>query len=268
MPHARTLLAAAVFSALAPGLARAKDLPVDLELVLAVDVSRSMDAEEQELQRQGYIAALRHPDVIAAIQSGPLGRIAITYYEWSGANSQRIIVPWSMIEDGEGADAVAERISPGEVYGRYGTSISSSLLFGAALFEHNGFAGARRTIDISGDGPNNMGPPVTPIRDAVVARGITINGLAITLREPRQNGSAAFDIDNLDLYYRDCVVGGVGAFMVAVTSVGQFEEAIRRKLVTEIADKGPVILPVADQREVPQADCLVGESIGSPKLSR
>ncbi|WP_018183656.1 DUF1194 domain-containing protein [Kaistia granuli] len=274
--HTRTLLAAILLTSLAPGLTEAKeriadtrDLPVDLELVLAVDVSRSMDADEQALQRLGYIAALRHPDVIAAIQSGPLGRIAITYFEWSGANAQRIVVPWSVIEDGEGADAVAAQISPGEVYGRYGTSISSSLAFGASLFDGNGLAGARRTIDISGDGPNNMGPPVTPIRDAVIARGITINGLAITLRNPgERSGSSIFDIDNLDAYYRDCVVGGVGAFTVAVTAVEQFEEAIRRKLVTEIAVQPPTILPVVDRQELPVTDCLIGESNTKPRLSR
>jgi hypothetical protein len=263
--HARIVLAVvlAVFLNAAPGphLAQAADLPVDLELVLAVDGSRSMDPDEQMLQRQGYIAALRHPEVIAAIQSGPLGRIAITYFEWSGVNAQRIIVPWSLIEDAESADAVAQQIRPGEIYGRYGTSISASLAFAAMLFEDNGYDGARRTIDVSGDGPNNMGPPVTPVRDAVLSRGIVINGLAITLPHARRDsGTGYFDIDNLDAYYRDCVIGGVGSFTFAVNEVAQFESAIRRKLVTEIAAVQPPIHRIAVEPPRATADCLIGES--------
>jgi hypothetical protein len=266
--HARPLLAALFLTVAGAGFAHGEDLPVDLELVLAVDGSRSMDPDEQRLQREGYIAAFRHPEVIIAIQSGPLCRIAITYFEWSGVNSQRIIVPWSLIEDAESADAVASRIRPGEVYGRYGTSISASLVFAAALFDNNGYDGARRTIDVSGDGPNNMGPPVTPIRDVVVASGIVINGLAITLRNPRRDtGTGYFDIDNLDLYYRDCVIGGVGAFTIAVTAVEQFEAAIRRKLVTEIAESPPRIIPVADREILPRADCMIGET-GTRRLPR
>lgn len=243
-------------------MARAADMPVDLELILAVDVSRSMDADEQALQRQGYISALHHPDVIAAIQSGPIGRIAIAYFEWSGVNSQTIVVPWTLVDDAESADVVASQIAPGEVLGRYGTSISGSLTFGADLFENNGYAGARRTIDISGDGPNNMGPPVLATRDAVVARGITINGLAITLKPPHTSVSSAFDIENLDAYYRDCVVGGVGAFTIAVSDVEQFEVAIRRKLVTEIAARAAPVLRVADRTSEPSADCMSGEGGG------
>ena len=243
-------------------IAKAGDMPVDLELILAVDVSRSMDADEQALQRQGYIEALHHPDVIAAIQSGPIGRIAIAYYEWSGVNSQTIVVPWTLVDDAESADVVASQIAPGEVLGRYGTSISASLSFGAALFENNGYAGARRTIDISGDGPNNMGPPVLAARNAVLARGITINGLAITLKPPRSGVTSVFDIDNLDAYYRDCVVGGDGAFTIAVSDVEQFEVAIRRKLVTEIASRAAPVVRVADRISEPQADCLSGEGGG------
>jgi hypothetical protein len=266
--HARTFLAAALLTAFGGPFAHGQDLPVDLELVLAVDGSRSMDPDEQLLQRQGYIAALRHPEVIAAIQSGPLGRIAITYFEWSGVNSQRIIVPWNLIEDFESADAVAEQIRPGEVYGRYGTSISASLAFGAALFDNNGYDGARRAIDVSGDGPNNMGPPVVPVRNAVIARGIVINGLAITLRNPRQDtGTGYFDIDNLDAYYRDCVIGGVGAFTIAVTAVEQFEAAIRRKLVTEIAASEPRIISVVEQETLPETNCMIGET-GTRRLPR
>lgn len=242
--------------------ARAQEIPVDLELILAVDVSRSMDADEQDLQRQGYVDALRHPEVLAAIQSGPMGRIALAYFEWSGINSQTIIVPWSLIDGAESADAVASRIAPGEVIGRYGTSISGSLAFAAALFDKNGYRGTRRTIDISGDGPNNMGPTVPGVRDRVVARGITINGLAIMLKPPHSGSSSVFDIDNLDAYYRDCVMGGEGAFTLAVSDVDQFEVAIRRKLVTEIAARPLPILPVADRIAGPETDCLTGEGGG------
>lgn len=259
------MLIATLVTAAAPYPAAARELPVDLELILAVDVSRSMDADEQALQRQGYIAALHHPDVIAAIQSGPTGRIAIAYFEWSGYDSQAIVVPWSLIDDAESADAVAARISPGEVLGRYGTSISGSLTFAAALFENNGYAGARRTIDISGDGPNNMGPPVQAARDAVLARGITINGLAITLKPPRSDST--FEIDNLDAYYRDCVVGGLGAFTLPVHDVDQFEVAIRRKLVTEIAAQPPPIIRVADRSPEPKVDCAGSEG-GSGRTPR
>ena len=251
------MLIATLVMAAAPFPAAARDLPVDLELILAVDVSRSMDADEQALQRQGYVAALHHPDVIAAIQSGPTGRIAIAYFEWSGYNSQTIIVPWSLVDDAESADAVASRISPGEVFGRYGTSISGSLTFAASLFDNNGYAGARRTIDISGDGPNNMGPPVLAARDAVIAQGITINGLAITLKPPRSDSS--FEIDNLDDYYRDCVVGGLGAFTLPVHDVDQFEVAIRRKLVTEIAAQPPPVILVADRSQEARTDCTSSE---------
>jgi len=256
------LLIATLLATAGTQFAQAEEIPVDLELILAVDVSRSMDADEQALQRQGYIAALHHPEVIAAIQSGPTGRIALAYFEWSGMNSQTIVVPWSLIDGAESADAVASLISPGEVLGRYGTSISGSLAFAADLFDNNGYQGTRRTIDISGDGPNNMGPTVIGARDQVLARGITINGLAIMLKPPRRGASNAFDIENLDLYYRDCVIGGSGAFTIAVSDVDQFEVAIRRKLVTEIAARPSPIIPVVERSAEPQADCLSGEGGG------
>ena len=244
--------------------ARAADLPVDVELILAVDVSRSMDPREQALQRQGYIDALRHPEVIEAIRSGLHGRIALTYFEWSGPGAERIIVPWSLIDDVDTANAVAGMIGPAATSSRFGTSISSSLLFAASLFEGNGFAGERQVIDVSGDGPNNIGLPVVPARDAVLGRGIIINGLPIVLR-PSRSGYNLFDIADLDLYYRDCVVGGPGAFTVPVTATDQFETAIRRKLVLEIATLPPSptrapLLRVADRSGTAGTDCLIGEA--------
>ncbi|MCX5495119.1 DUF1194 domain-containing protein [Kaistia dalseonensis] len=246
--------------------AQADDIPVDLELVLAVDVSRSMDPDEQALQRQGYINALRHAEVINAIRSGPYGRIAVTYFEWSGPDAQEVIVPWMLIEDPESADAVASRIAPSSSFGRYGTSISSSLAYAATLFDHNGFAGQHLTIDVSGDGPNNMGGPVVVARDAVVARGITINGLPIVLRPSRFNG---FDIADLDHYYQGCVVGGFGAFTIAVTATEQFEIAIRRKLVLEISQARPRLIPAAaDAPTRSDIDCMVGENLRGRSMQR
>ncbi|MBZ9936383.1 DUF1194 domain-containing protein [Mesorhizobium sp. BR1-1-16] len=250
--------------------AQAADLPVDVELVLAVDVSRSMDAGERAIQRQGYRDALRHPDVVRAIRSGLYGRIALTYFEWSGPGAEHVIVPWSLMEDEESAEAVAASIVPSQVSGRFGTSISSSLLFGASLFVDNGFAGERQVIDVSGDGPNNVGEPVVPAREAVLARGIVINGLPIVLRP---GGYGGFDIPDLDGYYRDCVVGGPGAFTIPVTSTDQFETAIRRKLIQEIAEpRGrpgtPPLIRVASGAAPGGADCLIGEARRNNWMSR
>jgi hypothetical protein len=254
-------LIAAIFVAWLIGAgdsARAQDVAVDIELVLAVDVSRSMDAREQQVQRQGYIAAIRHPEVIAAIKSGLLGRIAVTYFEWAGPSSQQIVVPWMMIDDETSAEAFARRIEPGLVLGRFGTSISSSLNFASGLFNGNGFEGGRRVIDVYGDGPNNIGPPVAPARDRAVAGGITINGLPIML--PR-TGVDPYSIDDLNAYYRDCVVGGIGAFTLTVTAEDQFETAIRRKLIQEIAETPARVILAADPQPSLSGDCLVGERL-------
>lgn len=236
--------------------AAAQEDYVDLELVLAVDVSRSMDAEEQKLQRDGYAAAFRHPEVVSAIASGPLGRIAVTYVEWAGPEVQTVLVPWMILAKPEDSFAFADRIGAAKVLRERGTSISGGLEFSADLFATSGVSGLRRTIDISGDGPNNMGLPVAPMRDQVVAGGITINGLPILLRPG--GGYGAFNIANLDIYYEDCVIGGPGAFIVTVDDVAEFPAAIRRKLVLEIAGQHPgaKLIPVA---AAPRADCLIGE---------
>lgn len=250
----------AALLALAPmGRADAAELPVDLELVLAVDVSRSMDNVEQELQREGYRSALRHREVIDAIRSGPHGRIALTYVEWAGPQDQAVIVPWMLVEDGESADVFAGAILTAASFGRMGTSISSGLAFASGLFEGNGFAGERRVIDISGDGPNNLGPPVELARDTVLARGITINGLPIVLRPG--GGMSRFDIRDLDAYYRDCVVGGPGAFTIPVTTTEAFEATIRRKLILEIAAAPPLLIPIAADAPSVRANCMIGETM-------
>jgi uncharacterized protein DUF1194 len=240
------------------GSAQAQDMQVDLELVLAVDVSRSMDLREQRVQRDGYISAIKHPEVVAAIKSGLTGRIAVTYFEWAGPTSQQIVVPWTLIDGLDTAEAFSRRIGPGLVLGRFGTSISSSIVYGSTLFDGNGYSSARRVIDVSGDGPNNIGPPVVPARDRVLAAGITINGLPIMLEH---DGIDPYGVPDLDAYYRDCVVGGPGAFTLAVIAVDQFEVAIRRKLIQEIANSSTRAMPVAEEEANHTSDCLIGEKL-------
>src|SRR5689334_153841 len=219
----------AAAGAVAAWPAVAEDLPVDLELVLAVDVSGSMDADERQLQRSGYVAALRHPEVLGAIRTGVYGRIALTFVEWAGPAAQTVIVPWRLIDGPAAADAVAGELAAAPSPSIRGTAIGAALLYTARLFDANGFAGSRLAIDVSGDGANNTGPPVAPARDATVARGIVVNGLPIMLK----GGSFGLPI-GLDLYYKDCVIGGPGAFMLPVREPAQLAEAIRRKLVLEI----------------------------------
>ena len=178
----------------------AQEQEVDLELVLAVDVSRSMDPAEQALQKDGYIAALQHPEVLGAIRAGLLGRIAVTYFEWAGPGSQHVVAPWAIIEDGESAGAFAAQISAAQSSYIRRTSISGALTFASGLFDGNGFNSTRQVIDVSGDGPNNSGLPVLPTRQVVLDRGITINGLPIMIHEDRYSG---YSIRELDLYYQD-----------------------------------------------------------------
>ena len=230
------LLPAALLLVLLAGPARAQT-PVDLQLVLAVDISRSMDQDEQSLQRAGYVAALRDPQVIAAIQGGPLGRIALTYVEWAGQGLQTVLVPWTLIDGADSAGLVADALAVQPLQRLRRTSISNALTFSASHFETSGFTSPRRVIDISGDGPNNQGFEVTEARDAVIDQGITINGLPIMLKTGYPSGF--FDVQNLDLYYEDCVIGGFGAFLVTVQDVGEFAGAIRRKLILEIAGRAP-----------------------------
>ncbi len=241
--------------------------PVDLELVLAVDISRSMDLDELALQRQGYVEALEHPEVIQAIESGANGRIAITFVEWAGPELEAVIVPWTIVSNQAEAEAFAARIDAASVDRERGTSISSGLDFSAGLFASSGVQGERRAIDVSGDGPNNMGLPVAPMRDRIVADGIIINGLPIMLKAV--DAFSPYNIPDLDIYYEDCVIGGPGAFVVPVNDPAGFAAAIRRKLVLEIAARQPEptpphagrpdIIPAADFRLAPRIDCLIGE---------
>jgi Protein of unknown function (DUF1194) len=248
------LVAAAVLAtAASPAFAGpGKDLPVDLELVIAVDVSASMDKEEFALQREGYVDAVRHPDFVAAVLAGDNRRIALTYMEWSGAEQQTVVVPWRLIDSRETAEAFADELAGRPVNGDRGTSISGALAYGTALFDANAFDGARRVIDISGDGPNNFGPSVTAARDAAVASGVVINGLPILIRP-----SPIFPA--MDRYYQDCVIGGPGAFVLPVRRAEEFALAIRRKLILEVAGiPSTHFIRVAATAPV---DCLIGDRI-------
>lgn len=229
---------------------------VDVELVLAVDVSWSMDIDEQRLQREGYVAALRDPDIIAAIRKGDLGVVAITYVEWAGVGLERTVVPWSLVSDEATAASLADKLEAAPIGRLRRTSISSALSHVATLFQ-NEFDGLRRVIDISGDGPNNMGMLVTSARDDVLAQGITINGLPIMIKRGGTGGY--FQIEDLDLYYEDCVIGGSGAFMITVDDAQRFQEAIRRKLILEIAGLSPRAIPAQFAVREPRVDCAVGE---------
>jgi hypothetical protein len=225
--------------------------PVDLELVIAVDMSRSMDADEVRLQRSGYVEAIRDPEFIAAATSGGRGRIALTFVEWSGRLNQKIVVPWRVIDGRETAEKFASALAllPPEIGGG-GTSISSAIGFASTLFDANDLDGERRVIDVSGDGPNNYGPPVAEARDAAVSAGIVINGLPILIRPSPI-------VPDIVRYYSDCVIGGPGAFVLPVHKAGEFAEAIRRKLILEVAaHPAAKIMPAA--ADAP-ADCLIGE---------
>ncbi len=212
---------------------KAGEVPVDLELVLAVDVSGSVDEVEANLQRQGYLAALVDPRVIRTIRAGPHRRIAVTYMEWAGADYQVTIAKWAQIHDAKSAQAFANTIAQVPVFSGPWTSISTAIDYAAATFENNGYRGTRRVIDISGDGPNNRGRPVAAARDEAVARGITINGLPIINDRVNPWGGPPFA--DLDIYYEEFVVGGPGAFVIRATTFKTFAAAILSKLIKEIA---------------------------------
>ena len=214
-----------------PRPARAEATPVDLALVLAVDVSLSMTPEEQAVQRGGYVAAFRSGEVQRAIGQGLIGRIAVTYVEWAGSASQVAVVPWTVIGTGQDADAFADRLARVPPRRSTWTSIAGALDASVGLLRAGGFEAGRQVIDVSGDGPNNQGRDVTRARDDAVAAGVVINGLPLMIRAP----SGAYDIPDLDLYYRDCVIGGPGAFMVPVREAAEFTRAIRAKIVREVS---------------------------------
>jgi len=229
---------------------------VDLELILAVDVSYSMDPDEQALQREGYILGLTSPEFLNALKQGAHGRIAITYFEWAGIADQKVVVPWRLIDGEASARAFTEEMAAAPYRRAYRTSISGALLYASPLFDANPYHGVRRTVDVSGDGVNNQGPPVTIIRDELLAKNVTINGLPIMLKRPM---AASMDIENLDVYYEDCVIGGPGAFVVPIKERERFKDATRTKLVLEVAGRTPPARVMPVNSEAPRISCLIGE---------
>ena len=242
-----------------PAISRDGEMEVDVELVLAVDVSYSMDPEEQALQRNGYVEALRSPEIMAAIRKGVNGKIAVTYVEWAGTTSQEVIADWMVIDSPESAAAFTAQIEKKPIRRLYRTSISGAIDFSAQLFDRNRLHGLKQVIDVSGDGSNNQGRPVTQARDEAVRKGITINGLPLMLNRPT---SGFPEVEHLDIYYTDCVIGGPGAFVIPIRERSQFVEAIRTKILLEIALAPPADMParvIPAQAEAPRVSCLFGE---------
>ncbi|MDU8945317.1 DUF1194 domain-containing protein [Ovoidimarina sediminis] len=233
---------------------------VDVELFLAVDVSRSMSPAELEIQRRGYAEALRSDEVIAAIEGGLIGQIALTYVEWAGSTSQREVVPWTLIRNRAEAEAFARRIETHFDPGLRRTSISGALRYAAEGLRNNEFIGLRQVIDVSGDGPNNSGAPVLAARRVVLERGITINGLPLMTRDGL---GVRWHLEDLDLYYASCVIGGPGAFSIPVRDWSEFAGAVRKKLVWEIAgERQPRLWHAQHIGAGPDGyDCMIGEKI-------
>lgn len=231
---------------------------VDVALVLAVDISFSMDLEELALQRAGYVEALRSPEVHKAIANGATGRIAISFFEWAGVNIQHHLLPWTVIDSPESALAAAAEIEKQPTRRGQRTSISGAIDFSVRQLDEAPFRALRKVMDISGDGPNNSGRVVTVARDEALRKGISINGLPIAIRKP-----GYLDISELDIYYEDCVIGGQGAFVIPITEKAQFIQTIKTKLIMEISDapSEPARLIMPAQVRVPRVSCTVGEDM-------
>ncbi len=219
-------MALAALSILARAPAAAAE-DVDLQLILMVDASGSVDQEEYALQRLGYAKAFRDPRVINAVHGGYLGKIAVAYVEWTGPRLQVPLVDWMVLADEASVDQFAHQLEtlPRQLYSG-GTAVGAAILFGASWTEQSGFSSTRRVIDVSGDGSATSGPPADRARDEVVAKGFTINGLPILTDEPF-----------LDKYYANNVIGGPGSFMIPAKDFNSFAEAIFTKLIMEIAER-------------------------------
>lgn len=220
----------------AGGPARADDREVDLQLVLAVDVSRSIDEVEGALQRQGYMEAIVDARVVDAIRAGPRGRIAVCYVEWAGALYQRTVIDWTVIDGPDAARAFADQLAESPRASESWTAIGAALDFSGRKLESSGFRSERKVIDVSGDGRNNHGPPDAPIRDRLVQQGVVINGLPIMLDRPNFGRPSERELDR---YYEENVIGGPGSFIIVATSFDDFRKAIRTKLIKEISGREP-----------------------------
>ena len=210
---------------------------VDLALILAIDISGSIDPEEAKLQREGYVGAFTHPEVIRAITGGYHGRIAVAYFEWASAWDQRLVMDWRLVEDTTSATALASDLAAAPIQIGHRTSISSAINYALPMFQRSGIEAERRVLDISGDGPNNDGEPIWIARDRAGAMGVVINGLPIINDRPNRWGFPTSP--DLDRYYEGCVITGPGAFVVVAEDFAKFGEAVRRKLLLEIAGLEP-----------------------------
>jgi len=228
---------------------------VDVELALMVDVSRSMQPRELEIQRRGYAEALMSDEVISAIEGGLIGTIALTYVEWAGPGTERVVVPWTAVSGRAEAEAVADGLLETMSFSMQRTSISSAIDYARESMAANGFDGLRRVIDVSGDGPNNAGGGVVAARDRALAEGIVINGLPLMTTD---GAGQRWHLDDLDVYYRACVIGGPGAFVIPVLDWAEFQAAVRRKLVLELVDAGGWTGLVPAEADY---DCLIGEKL-------
>jgi hypothetical protein len=234
-------LAASVWAA----AAQQKALPreVDLELVMLADASGSIDNDEIKFQRRGYAAAIQHPLVLSAIAKGALQKIAVTFVEWGDDTSQVVVVPWTVIDGAASAKAFAAALlkPPRMAFGS--NAIGSALLKAKALIDNNRISGLRRVIDLSADSANNWnGPPIETARETVVRAGITINGLAILCRICASGRPVSYDLEKA---FKDRIIGGPRAFVVTADNKASFAEAVRRKLILEIAGKKPVFRAAA-----------------------
>lgn len=237
----------------APALAQGTE-PVDVALVLAVDVSLSMDRDEQIAQREGYVAAFRHPALHDAVARGRLGRIAVAFVEWGAAWDQRTVLDWTVIASPGDAMFFAERLAAAPYSTSRGTSISGAIDHSVDLLRRAPPA-ERLVIDVSGDGPNNMGPPVLEARARAERAGVEINGLPVMLKAH----DSMFSIADLDIYYETCVIVGPAAFVLPVTHVSQFVGAVRQKLILELSQ-----VTFGERRnDASPSDCLVGEKLYS-----
>lgn len=226
---------------------------VDVALVLAVDISYSMDLEELTLQREGYIAALTSPAVLDAIRKGMVGKIAVTYLEWAGISSRYIVADWRLIEDEASAQAFVEELRAAPIRRARRTSITGAIDLSMEQLRAAKLRPLRRVIDISGDGPNNEGGPITIARDRALRAGVVINGLPIIIK---RGYTSAYDVDKLDEYYADCVIGGPGSFMNVITERQQFAPAIRSKILREVAQSTQSDVGAGRAQ---RSDCMVGE---------
>lgn len=236
----RTLLAAAGAAAMPVlGPARAEEA-VDVALVLAVDVSRSIDEDEARLQREGYRAAVADPVVVAAIRGGLIGAVGIAYVEWAGIEYQRTVIPWRRIASQADAEAWAAALAEAPRASLSWTSISGAIRHARGVLAECPWEATRRVIDVSGDGVNNSGPPADRERDAAVAEGVVINGLPIINDRPTFGRLPPVPLDD---YYRENVIGGDGAFMIVAEDFESFGVAVKRKLIREIANLPPGAIP-------------------------